>query len=708
MIEVKIPDMPGVILKFPDGTSQDIIRRQVNEYRTRTKSEAAGLAGTSEASRIGMANQTTPERDTAYGSERSPDYYRQPEWLQDTGLGRADLYFSGLTDAATQGFTMGAADEVAAAGGYLGNLVDPSEEANWEQSLEEARAPFRVFREESPVASYAADIGGGLVTAPLAPGRAIGPLWQLMARAGAEGGAGGFLSGEGTGNRIIGGGIGAGAGAILSGAASLAGAGLRRISDIFSDPSAVADRRIAESIARDADASNVLPEQYATRMATEIADDPARGLTAFDVGGENMMGRIRSAARTPGAGRETATSFLNERQLGSYDPLTGISTGGSVDRVLSDVADAGMPTTPAFSAAQDISQALKKTAGPAYEAAYKADIDVPKLVSEVDEFFDRPTFRAAIPKTIRMMADDGVDVSDLQKMNPVEVWDKMSAGDPRLMQFLDYVKRNVGAVANRPGNASAAVLNEANDAFKKILASHNAPYKDIISRYADDSANIRAVQFGEKLWSAGPDEITRFLSNASDSEKTMFRIGAAQAIRDKLLSAGRGANLQTWLAGNRQKIETLRASFPDQASFLKFMDNLMKEGGMTERFGDILKNSVTAQAAAEIADDLGGVAGFFGDVATGNGGGAITRAVKVIFERGADKMVRGIGEQTAAQIARKLASGTAADRAAYITKLVQDGILTPQIGKELRAVVQAVTLLSGPIGRESAELTATE
>lgn len=695
----------GTILRFPDGTSEDVITKTVQQETARIRATRAGLANTSEAARVGMAGQTTPERDRLYGSPRSSHYYRQPEWLQDTPLGRADVFFKDLTDTATEGFTLGASNEVGAAASYLGPRT-------YDQSLEEQRADFDLFRDEYPVASYAADLGAGFVTAPQ---RTLPRLWQIMARAGLEGGAGGFLSGEGETNRLIGAGVGAGAGIGLAGGGAVLGGGIRRISDIFNSADTNADRQIARAIARDAGGTgenrlrgafgrqSVTPGDYATRMADEIVADPNRGLTAFDVGGENLMGTARYAARTPGEGREVMTDFLNTRQMGAYDTMTGLHSGGSVDRVLGDLSDAGMPRTSSTLAAQRVEGGMRLAADPAYKAAYSAPVDARALVSDIDQFFDRPTFRSAIRPAIRMLADEGVDVSDLQKLEPIKAWDALAAGDPRLFQFLDFVKRTVGKVASNPRHPGTAVLNNANEQFRDALMRHNPAYADAITKYASDSDNLRAIEFGEGIWRSSGEEIKRFLSGASDSEKTMFRIGAAQAIRDRLNAAGRGTNLSEWLAKNRDRVEILRESFPDEQSFLKFMDNLMKEGGMTERFRNILKNSVTTQAAADIADGLGETAGFFGDVASGGIVNAALKAIRVLAERGADKFGRGIGEQTAAAIAKKLTAGTAAERAAYITKLVQDGVLSPQTGKELQAVMQAISMFTVPATRGTAE-----
>lgn len=201
----------------------------------------------------------------------------------------------GIARAALQGVTFGGGDELAAG---LKAAVNPSNfNEVYDQTLNRARSRADQFREESPVTSTVAEIGGALPTA-LLPMGALGRAAQggsLATRAGAgaaigagQGAVYGFNAGEGLEDRLGDATTGALVGGALGAAAPAIGAGVQRVANLVPKSQATratiaaapsVDDLAARSHALFEQADNlgvmVKPDAYQS-FASDLADTVAR------------------------------------------------------------------------------------------------------------------------------------------------------------------------------------------------------------------------------------------------------------------------------------------------------------------------------------------------------------------------------------------------------------------------------------------------
>lgn len=136
-------------------------------------------------------------------------------------------YNTGLARSVLQGTTFGAGDEIVAGGTALGRKIIQGDDRKlsdiYTQELERERSRLGQFREEAPVASTVAEIGGAIAV-PLQAPKTLGGAIGVGAGTGA---AYGFLSGEGgAAQRAEDAAISAGMGGVLGG-------GFKAISDII-------------------------------------------------------------------------------------------------------------------------------------------------------------------------------------------------------------------------------------------------------------------------------------------------------------------------------------------------------------------------------------------------------------------------------------------------------------------------------------------
>jgi len=154
-------------------------------------------------------------------------------------------YGTGLARAALQGLTFGGGEEVVAGGAALARKAIQGDEREigdiYEQELERERSRIGQFKEEAPVASTVAEIGGALAV-PLGAPKTLGGAIGMGAGTGATYG---FLAGEGgLPERVEGAVISGGFGGILGG-------GLKSATDLVgSSYQGYLQRRAAKAVAQ--------------------------------------------------------------------------------------------------------------------------------------------------------------------------------------------------------------------------------------------------------------------------------------------------------------------------------------------------------------------------------------------------------------------------------------------------------------------------
>lgn len=158
------------------------------------------------------------------------------------------------------------------------------------------------------------------------------------------------------------------------------------------------------------------------------------------------------------------------------------------------------------------------------------------------------------------------------------------AGDPMpakfTMQQLHYMKMGMDAAIDsgkRSGSLSGVEqgkLKSMRSAFKDRL-SVNKDYVEANNKFAGDAALQEAIDEGSQIFkSKRPEQIKKAVSEMSESEKEAFRIGVAQAVRDRVSDQRTLGNSAQDLFKSQTYKDILREAFPDQQTFDAFSDRM--------------------------------------------------------------------------------------------------------------------------------------
>jgi hypothetical protein len=210
--------------------------------------------------------------------------------------------------------------------------------------------------------------------------------------------------------------------------------------------------------------------------------------------------------------------------------------------------------------------------------------------------------------------------------NADEVLPDIKAGDPVPMATWDRIKRGLddviglkkrGADAGTANNAAKSTLADAVRTKQEMLSVLDElvpDYKQARDAFAGPAALKDAMEEGRSLFATKPIDLQAMMNGMSASERDAFRVGASQALREKVgTESGQTAILKFWKEPATR--ERLQAVFPDTRTFRKFEAALLGEGRL-KMLESVGRGSQTAsrlarqddEGAAAIADAMGGVA----------------------------------------------------------------------------------------------------
>jgi hypothetical protein len=178
------------------------------------------------------------------------------------------------------------------------------------------------------------------------------------------------------------------------------------------------------------------------------------------------------------------------------------------------------------------------------------------------------------------------------------------------------------------------------DGMLNELDRLNPSYKPARDKWAGDSALIAAVRDGKNFHKQSPEEIREWFDNASDSEKSFYRIGASDTMRDDLQRRVFAGDPSKAIINSPRARNQLLPMFRSAEDATKFLDQVKRARTMFNTPVEVLGNSKTAARGAEdlarrqgldnVADLIHGVA----SAAAGHHGNALYR-----FSRGMSRLL---------------------------------------------------------------------
>ena len=471
------------------------------------------------------------------------------------------------------------------------------------------RGAVKQFEESHPVASLATTVGAaapsGMVGAPTAMAmREIGPA----ARAGYSamtGAVQGGLAGAGQSRAttpgqlgqdvLFGAGMGGLSGAAMSGAGTMLGAVGSNIGQRASETIAMdaARKRLAQALMRDFPSGDTA-QQVINRMS-----DIGPEARVFDVG-ENARKLADVLATIPGAARNDLRQLVDER-------------GAEAGKRLAESAQEALGTQGKRMAStiDDLVAQRSQDAGPLYKQAYNMTINDPKgtiasLVRRADEL--------GATKLARDIAENERVTKGMTgwTLNPKSFSDlKFNVADlDRIKQGLDTLISKQYDPVNSKYTPLGASLMGLRDKLKSETVklttdpkTGESVYQNALDAFSGPSSIIDAANSGRNALNrtVSADSLRRDFGNMTESEKDAFRIGAFEAIREKVGGSAAGRTEMMNLGKNFVPREKLEVLFGSPEAFQKFYKTAMAERTMKEA-ESLGRGAQTAGRMAEMGE----------------------------------------------------------------------------------------------------------
>ena len=605
MTDISVQAPNGKIILFPEGTDRATMESAMKSYVEQTPKTVEGQL-------------FTPNGGASWGP------------AQNFGSG----FLQGMGDEVS---ALGAAAKAQLTGG-------PSFGEAYNQAKVMYQGARKQYGEENPKTAFATDLAGQvapwLAVAPVSAANAVGqvatkvPMLVRMLQAGKTGAQSGFVSGglnaEGDmSDRAEGALTGTAIGGLLGGASvpliDAAVAGGRGIYNAVAarlpfGQAGVAQRKMAEALVRD----GLTPQQAAAKVAS-IGPD-----AVLADAGPNAQGLARATAGTPGEGRTAITEFVTNRQEGIRD-AGNVLQGGQAGRITGQIES----LVPQNYYATKAGQKATNAASDLYDSAFKANQMVES--PEINLILKTPAGKQALRDAVELMQNDRSLVSktdpeltaalkEAQQLGQTNVESPGGVGRGLKLRTLDYVKQALydmeDAAKDQFGNATAKsrgitglrrdltreldnvdVTAQAGPNSTKAAGGDYANARKLASTRARDlQALDRGQNFMSKSEFKGSQDLAADLADMSQTERDNFRIGAAQALKQKVGDTVSRADLTKKLMDIPELESKIKLAFGDDATFKKYIENLIGEKQMFSTYGKVTGNSSTAEKLAEQSD----------------------------------------------------------------------------------------------------------
>jgi hypothetical protein len=246
-------------------------------------------------------------------------------------------------------------------------------------------------------------------------------------------------------------------------------------------------------------------------------------------------------------------------------------------------------------------------------------------------------------------------------------------------QTLDYVKRGLDDVIQaqpRDPATGRVIMDESTRAidstrrqFVSMLRENNPEYARALDAWAGPSHSIDVMDLGRQMWkkAGDPADMIRRFRNLSPADQEYARIGLMREALNKLGNLGDNASVYNALFNNRNKRALFEAVFPNREAFNRFADTMRREQGMVATQRTVMGGSPTSRIDADKAD----AAQQMQDAMSWARlilGGDVTGGIRRLVDQGGNNL-RGMNEQTAAEVARLLFNPNARENVAALRQL---------------------------------------
>lgn len=530
---------------------------------------------------------------------------------KQTSDGEKTGALSAATQGVGQGLSFGFADELegAARGAYDAFTSDQSFSDAYASRVANARRRLEKAREDHPLAFYTGEIGsalavpGGLARVGVrgalakAADKGLGARSVAAAKEGAVyGSAYGLGSGEGVEGKLTNAVTGAGVGGVLGAAApaivdtaSAVARGLTNPLRGYAQPQAVAAEKMGEAFARDAGASGtpndvaraMLKVQQSGRVAA--ASDPQ--MMMADIGGDNVRRLSRQAFNMPNDRAERFRTVLDRRQVTAPRRIE--------DALRSTLADGNE----FFDVTGNLVQSRAKDATPAFTKGYAH----PLSAEAIRDFQDFAASRGYVQRIFEKTTESvhGMTGKTVDQMAP---WEMLHRAKMEINREIGRLKRGT---PDSKANWDIRDLTQINRELGALIGKHNKPLAHALSKFADESTMIRAVEDGlDDFKTLQPEELAKKIGRMPKAEADLYRIGAARSLVQDIRRGSAWNDRTKSLFASPEMNLKLKAVFPQAGERSRFMRVLDNERRKARLRGKVQGGSQTDQNLVN-ADEAG-------------------------------------------------------------------------------------------------------
>lgn len=176
----------------------------------------------------------------------------------------------------------------------------------------------------------------------------------------------------------------------------------------------------------------------------------------------------------------------------------------------------------------------------------------------------------------------------------------------------------IGVALRQGENNKARELTRLKNEMIKEADAQIPKYKQARETFAGERALESAAEQGELFLKANRRQVIDTVKNMTPAEMNMYRLGARQAIMDKIDVTNISADLMKRMFGRNGDVVKLRAVFPDEQSFQQFLRAMKREAEFMLTRRTALENSTTVQQAQDVEgfrQSLGRITALFGNPA---------------------------------------------------------------------------------------------
>jgi hypothetical protein len=548
--------------------------------------------------------------DKGAPSEHLDKYLKEEGFTQESFTKALDLVKQsggktsefGAGRSLAQGATFGFADELEALTKSLAG------QGTYEQNLAALELAKQKYGQQNPKTALATEIAGGLPYALLPflgtaryaqMAREASPLVRAGVTSGASAvtgaltGALGGAGAAGVGERMAGAQAGGALGGLVGGAAPAVTKGIgmagSKVVDVTSGIPVVqqvgkavglatgqsvdyanrAKAKLLEALYRDKVSPADLEKMIlASANLERTITGTTKPVGIVDIAGENVRSLADVAQKYPSTARQTAKTALEERAAGQGERIQG-----DISKYLGGFTDPFEYTTA-------IAQRQQQVSSPLYQKAYAyGEVTDPKVL----KFLELPQFKKAAKEAQDLLAAEGRSVD--MSMPTVEVLDQVKRGlDVLIKKETDPFGKitDLGRIYKNKKNEFLSELDTAVPDFGRARAA-----------FAGEAELLDATKLGKDFYKQTAAEANRTFAKLSPSEQEAYKVGALDAVKEKITTAKDTADIRKRIFGSPAERDRVSSLFPDTDTFKQFEKDMMTESMMRKTQEKILGNSAT-------------------------------------------------------------------------------------------------------------------